>query len=136
MRWEKLTNINSITDEKAGIYKIIIVDKKNNPYPIPRLLKEDAEGIIYIGKTTRIKARIKEFLSAKRHKNHSGGITYYRIVEKKLKEKYGDFMLQVHIDILPETKIDNAERKEIEKYISQYGEAPPCNSSIPKLNKK
>jgi hypothetical protein len=69
-KWKLLTDLKGIP-KKPGIYKIRM-KINGKPYPIQRVLKDDKEGVIYIGKHDfNLNRRLNSFLNAlDKGKNH------------------------------------------------------------------
>lgn len=134
---EKVGNI-------PGIYRIKLVYKNNGKdKPIPRFLKEDKQGIIYIGETMKgLKRRLgffkKAYLDDKYHP-HSGGNLLHFIIKKIIvdfEDKY-----ELHFSYISfnkntessklEEDLRKEEKKKLEEYFMEFGELPILNSETP-----
>jgi hypothetical protein len=123
-----------------GIYQIRAVKPGGEPIPIPRLAGIDPSGTIYIGRsgferqgTDRfVSNRIREFLN----RQHSGGQTYFiACVAIHKHPAFSEHALQVRACRLPDSAIEHAEDVALTQYLMQFGELPPCNSTMPKLKR-
>jgi hypothetical protein len=123
-----------------GIYQIRAVDPSAEPIPIPRLTGTDASGTIYIGRsgfsrqgTDRfVSKRIREFLT----RQHSGGQTYFiASIAMQKHSAFAGHSLQVRACFLPDSAIEHSEDVALTQYLMQFGELPPCNSTMPELKR-
>ncbi|MCX6981770.1 MAG: hypothetical protein NTV08_13585 [Verrucomicrobia bacterium] len=121
-----------------GIYRIRMVNSTGEKMKIDRVCKVDSEGFIYFGRSgfqsqntkRTIANRVREFLQ----KKHSGGIAYARIkplLDRHL--RFADHHLEIQGQRLPDAHIETAEAKLLGEYLKEFGELPPCNSSLPKV---
>ena len=132
-RWGKWHEIETIYHDidilgKKGLYEIRMVDEENNPIPIPRLGSMDPKGIIYIGKSTRLRPRIEDFLAGR----HSGG-GMYCLVRQKLRrhDLYKRHNLQYRFIVINKDNIETMEAQLLRRYFRKFCELPPFNSSVP-----
>ena len=141
-RWSKWHEVQigakmSVDDfpDGFGIYQVRAVLKPNGDkaLEIGRLGGIDQSGLLYIGRSgiqskspkRTIKNRVNEFLL----KRHSGGKTYSAALRSLGGNKnFLSHVLQVRGMLLPEEKIKSRESQEIEKYVREFAELPPCNS--------
>lgn len=133
MPYYPLTNNPILPDNlanKKGVY-IVIALRNGVRQPIPRILKTDKNGILYIGQTTDqdFETRIKNFRTVMNPSNaadnHSGALNIKQI--KKLRDAFPIESLQVEIFPSETPKFD--ETKRIEDYRQEFGEVPPLNGS-------
>lgn len=124
----------------TGIYKIYCKndDMKSN-IPIRRLLKEDTEGILYIGASDYLPNRIEGLVDAIKEAQKtspsksrlSKHVCGKKFVNKELQRKFP--FEKLHITITGSDKnahIDShyiLETEELAKYESAFGEPPPLN---------
>jgi len=119
---------------KPGIYII------SNRKIIGRVGGDDRKGIVYIGKSTNLRRRVKNFWDG----YHSAGGYLYEhpiIAEKIMKMKIinekdvdkGIGKLKIrYATITDSEKLEMAERAVMFAYIRRFGEAPPLNLNMPK----
>lgn len=139
-KWSMPFLIESLDDKwdeapsTPGIY--VISYKK----PINRLAKPDPKGIVYIGKSKKLRNRLWQFWYAQ---HPASGFIWEnpdiasKLTGKKLKKQkdveniLGSFSVKVAAPI-NKNILDIAERAVMYAYIRIYGELPPLNFSIPK----
>ena len=98
---------------------------------MPRLLKQDKGGILYIGATPKrtLYERISDFrncvLPDTKGDAHTAGRKYNEL--DALKEKYPHTQLAISVQV--SGKPEELEKKLIEKYRQEFGELPPLNSN-------
>lgn len=138
MKWRAWVELGEGSSKLTfhGIYKIRIADASGRPIPIGRTCGTDAEGILYVGRsgfasqrTARTVARrLREF----QKERHSGGQTYSQAkrVYDRSKRLRGHRMFASAV-ALPDSKIEQAERKALRGYFEEFGELPPLNSAFP-----
>jgi hypothetical protein len=132
--WTKWRGVNQIA-EHAGpaVYNIRMALGKK-PIPIQRFLGSDRQGILAIGKTINMEKRRKQFISGlSKGRGHSEGNLVF-LLEKysRLKRAYRGYSLEYRfITADDKGSAEDLERDLIKKYVKQYGEAPPLNSSVP-----
>ena len=92
--------------------------------PVPRVIKTDEDGILYIGKglLTKNHERIGELINSvnERSTQHEAGEKYQKI---SAKYKIDGLTLYVYLS-------DNSREKEkkyLDKYLKEFGELPPLN---------
>ena len=110
-----------------GVYKIYLF-KNNIPYPIPRIIKNDTSGLIYIGCTNKqnLEVRLNNFLlssTKSKTNNHSGGNKISK--SEVLKNLFSDGILMFEVFEHPSPLEE--ERTLIESYVKEFGEKPPLN---------
>jgi len=132
--WGKWLNLEGIYHDidvlnKQGLYQIRMADSSNNPIPIPRLAGIDESGIIYIGKSIKLRPRIENFYCGR----HSGG-GMYNLVRLRLKrhKPYNGYLLQYrYMKINDKEMIKKVETNLLRRYFRKYCELPPFNSTVP-----
>ena len=115
-------------DGRAGIYKIYA------NRPINRIIGRDDSSLIYIGSTTRLLGRLRDFFnSANGSNSHSGGCFYKRSLENHLgnSSEVLKFKYEI-INTIEDAK--SREQSELNSYLDEYGELPPLNNQLPKEN--
>lgn len=129
-KWQEWHTIENVYDNvdilgKAGVYEIRMVNANSDPIQIPRIGSIDSKGIVYIGKSVRLRPRIEGFLTGR----HSGG-SRYRLVCRRLKkrEEYKKHILQYRVMPTPREEIDVKEAELLHRYIMKFCELPPLNS--------
>lgn len=125
-------------DRGEGIYAVRILRRRNQPWRMRRLLADDMDGILTLGRSDDIERRRKNFVSGVRTcYGHSAGNLLHLIVEHA--GAFGDDLEDVlrrvewtfeHV----RTEATSHQREElmIKHYIRRFGEPPPLNCAIPK----
>ena len=126
---------------EPAIYRVTYC-KNNKLQKIGRLLGEDKEGILYIGKSKKIRSRIQQLRNAvdpnRLSTNHTFGNKFKKLVEnknKKLEIKIKDLFnfLCIEIELKSIKELDKAETNELKTYNYNFGEVPPLNSNLPNI---
>ena len=84
------------TPDKSGVYVVRVMspNKKNKTRPIQRIFQSDKDGILHLGPTKNLKARIRSFLGGTRTgKEHSEAMRYHR--HKDEYKRYGYSLVQI-----------------------------------------
>lgn len=120
---KKTIDIN--TELKPGIYKIFWI-KNGQPQAISRILGEDKNGLLYIGKADgTVGERLNQFRCTAflNSTNHSAGLKYRKseALKNAIKKEELLFVAEYCNEPL------DTERKLIKKYRDFYGEVPPLN---------
>ena len=107
-----------------GLYKIYWV-KNDQPVHIPRLLKVDDSGLLYIGQTNAtLTTRLHQFrcTATMNSSNHSGAKKYklFNIIDQIPYE-------QVFAEIICCEDSIQQEEIALKEYSFKFGEAPPLN---------
>jgi len=94
--------------------------------PVPRLLKEDADGILYIGKGEILDYhnRIGKFVNSLNATEvvHDGGI---RFNTEAIKKVYP--LEDARIEVVLTKDPVGLEKERLRKYLDEFGELPPFN---------
>jgi len=118
-------NINSEFKETGGVYKLFCVDHNEQRIEVNRVLKNDSNGILYIGKATSFLDRVitlKKALSPEhKSENHECGVRY----KKHFKEKFPYDKLR--LELIESGDIGYLERELLSDYEKEFGELPPLN---------
>ena len=125
----KLLNKENISDlpKNSGIYRIFAYSQNFEPIIINRFAKRDKQGLLYIGRTKNLNARLNNFLLSsdinKNTHNHSGALKYKKkdVIRKTLKKHTLYFNFQVL------NEINEEEKKLLDNYSNEFGEYPPLN---------
>lgn len=132
-KWRKWQPIEDVYHNvgllaQKGLYQIRMINPENRTIPIPRLCGVDPEGIVYIGKSIRLRPRIESFLKGR----HSGG-GLYRLAYQRLRkfQPYRDFSLQFRVIVCAQDEIGVKEANLLRRYFRRFGELPPFNSTVP-----
>lgn len=118
----------SALGNKPGVYVIIGADKKETPVQLNRVCGPDAEGILYIGKSTTVRSRLQKFRNlvcpdAGQFQGHAGAESYRE--NTCIKKMCGPEFLMFRYALCEDC--DGAERELIRTYLDLYGEVPPLN---------
>jgi len=119
---------------KPGLYALVAY-RRSQPCAIGRFLGNDASGLVYIGKATRVRGRVRSlalsYLEGKR--GHMAGRNLERV--DALRAKAGlptvrsDYELRLFYTLCPSPlAAEKAETKLLHWYIAQFGEVPPMNA--------
>ena len=114
--------------ETAGIYLIHACSNKV-PVKLNRVIGVDGKGLLYIGKSKNIRARLRMLWRVLNPKlkatAHTFGTKYNS--NKKLRESFPFSSLFISYRTTNEPKI--LESKLLDNYFTKFGEVPPFNSS-------
>ena len=113
--------------ERGGIYVLSCLDETGCTQKIHRLLGEDPEGVLYIGKASSFLDRVIELKKSlsplhesrghecgARHKEHQG-----------ISAQFPYERLQIQLIAADDPR--GAETKALQQYIEKFGELPPLN---------
>lgn len=120
-------NINDNFKTGGGIYILSCTDQMGNTIRIGRLLGEDPDGILYIGKADTFLNRVielKKSLSPKHvSQSHECGARHKS--NEAISQRFPYDQLQ--IDLIADDNPRVAEQKALASYLTRYGELPPFN---------
>lgn len=113
---------------ESGVYEIRWAIN-GNAQPINRVDGTDEEGLLYIGKASEIKKRLRRFwnyITLEKGK-HTAGHTYLIYdYERKIKHN----QIETRWRTIPKEDMDDVETKLIDDYLDMYLDSPPLNISI------
>lgn len=120
------------SEDDKGVYVVraLTIDKQKSAL-LPRLLKVDKRGVLYIGSTPKrsLYERIGNFrncvLPDTNGTAHTAGRKYNEIEALRKKIPYTQLAISIEVSSDPE----KMEMDLIEKYRQEFGELPPLNSS-------
>ncbi len=125
-------NLNEC-DESPGVYYIRWVNGRDKPVPIPRVLRKDAEGILYIGMTGQgpgsgLCTRLWTFWdkACGRQGAHSGAKRFLRNLSSRISVEHLEYCCR---RLKTREKASELERECLKYYEKQYGELPPLNGA-------
>lgn len=132
---QKMKNISLLDDNfwlhipKCGGVYIIHSFNKKNPIKIDRVLGQDEEGILYIGKSENIRERLRMLRRVLNPKQKATAHTFGKKYNenKKLREAFPLKSLYISYRISNDPKA--LEFNLLRKYFLKFGEVPPFNSS-------
>jgi hypothetical protein len=120
---------------ESGVYAIIVVDGSGRRVTISRCCKRDPAGIIYIGRSTNLRSRIRTLQrmicpgdSEPAEAGHIFGLTYRRC--KKFQKRYPPSRLMFTFRHCAES--DTREISLLSRYLDSFGELPPGNATLPR----
>src|SRR3989338_1889805 len=118
--------IDKYIKKKSGVYQIRCYNK-GKPLILGRLLNEDRLGILYIGFSSNINRRLKEFMKGMNDKSreHPAGYKYF-ILELYKKRKFRKNNLRFNLYYLRDYKKE--EVRLLMGYADYFGELPPLNN--------
>lgn len=113
--------------EGGGTYELYCMLPKTYIVPVPRMLKTDKSGTLYIGKATSFLDRVielKKSLSPNHtSSNHECGVRYKDSEILQGKYPYEHLYIELHgTDMGVEL-----EREKLKSYVREFGELPPLN---------
>lgn len=137
-RWQDIICIEDFTELCVwpGVYEIRLSASDGQPLNIPRLLANDAEGILTIGESKNVAERVRSFYKASNgyHSAHSEAERMYLVKfwTEFQKSVYRGSKIQVR-SLRLRNKADAEERKErlLKLYFKKFGELPPLNGALP-----
>lgn len=121
--------INNTFKKKGGVYKVFAMSNASR-VSINRFLKQDINGVLYIGKANSFLKRVidlKKTLSPDyKSEAHIMGRRYHLDNRKKLRLLFPLELLW--IELIESDNPINLEKEEIQKYVEEFGETPPLNA--------
>lgn len=132
MKWTNWFPIHNLKFEdipkEPGIYQVRWAIN-GKPQPINRLDRADNSGLLYIGVSTNLQSRIKNFW--KRLKGgkapHTAGHTFTAYnFERKIRPEH----LEVRWAQLQKRELDSTETIFLEKYVKKFLDKPPLNLAV------
>lgn len=111
----------------GGVYELYCMMPNTEVEPVPRMLKVDLQGTLYIGMAASFLDRVvelKKSISPKyKSSGHECGVKYKEL--RAIQEKYPFEHLYVE---LHGTKVPRElEQDKLQKYYKEFGELPPLN---------
>ena len=137
-KWNKLITIDEAyknATEGPGIY---VISQRTN---INRIIGNDPKGILYVGKSIKLKQRLNQFI--KYYHPASGILWEHKKIammifdddckkEADLNDKLGILSVRIAETSSSDKEVlDRHERAVLFAYLLKHGETPPLNSSIP-----
>ncbi len=124
-------------EDKAGVYAIHARTETGEFEQIPRLLGCDPKGILFTGKSVRVRTRVRTFKRAATQQEwwktrHSEGHTYRWI--PALQERFPIERLYVSVHYTDPPEVEESRR--LRDYAFQFGEPPPLNLSAGRLRSR
>jgi len=124
-----------------GVYQVQIMnpDDPSKPFPIPRFMGTDLEGILTIGETVNLGHRINNIrYRILNRKGHDEWGLFYHVYGlcPRMKETFGplDEVLQYlvisYVEMEP-SLIRSGEIRWTDRYMGRFGEWPPLCSQMP-----
>ena len=116
---------------KSALYRIRLVDPRGQPYQICRLAKKDAKGLLYIGESTNLGSRIKDFNKSHDYlkDGHEAGIRL-RFMEV-IHSQFNKGEPEICFALADEKALRQEEARLLGNYFLKFGELPPLNSIMP-----
>jgi len=141
MCWTKWKNIDVESEHNGHPYKGCAIYKvrmriDNEAVSMPRFFKTDEKGLLYIGKTTNLERRRKDFIRGWGFgKGHSGAnLLHWLDNNTNIGRQFRDYECEYSFKHIRRNQLKKLEYQEIEKYVKRYGEVPPLNSNFPGRN--
>lgn len=124
--------------DQSGIYRLHCLDSADAGFvPVSRILREDPDGVLYIGSSRILRSRIASLRKALSASAGQQGFTdfsahvcghKYKSSELQRSFPYERLCVTLHLD----SAYDVAEILALYQYEELYGEAPPFNEGRPK----
>ncbi|AIX50815.1 hypothetical protein PSNIH1_11500 [Pantoea sp. PSNIH1] len=122
-----ISKVNPFYLTSGGVYVLRSYDAVGKPVTVPRVLDNDPDGILYIGKATLFSHRTgdmarsfsKDYLQLK----HQTGERYWN--NMRFQEKFPYAYLQVFMWVSTTPAL--LEKEFFIDYVSKYGDTPPLN---------
>ena len=123
--------MNEPAQKVCAVYRIRLVKTKNKPISVSRFLGSDKEGVLCIGRASNMQNRRTQFVSGS--KGHSEGrLLCFLRKYSGLQRKYPRVPLEYQYVTTGSVRESKRQEEElIKKYVREYGEVPPLNSTIP-----
>lgn len=137
-KWSKLYTIHELLEQSdllkssEGVYGLHWVDGSQTR-SIPRFLKSDSSGLLYIGCTKKAKlfSRIKNIATALKKENtqmHTLGIRIHELPWRNHMR-----IEDIRISYILSDEPESLEREMQINYLKKFGEDPPWNSKVLRL---
>lgn len=114
---------------RGGVYRIYSLDESDQPRPLQRVLGTDTEGILYIGKSGNLKARVRMLWRVLQNDYkataHTFGMNYKSLQIIREAFPYDTLALEYEENPAPKAY----EKNLLESYRQSFGEVPPLNGS-------
>lgn len=111
----------------GGIYVLFCADQKGRPIAVGRLLGEDPDGVLYIGKADSFIDRVielKKSLSPKHvSRSHECGARHKSHEAISRRFPYD----QLQVDLIAADDPRASEQEALATYMNKFGELPPLN---------
>jgi hypothetical protein len=122
-------SFRQLPPNQPGVYRIRAFNPRGRPMPIRRLAGTDPDGVLHIGQSRNIRARIPQFYRSARtgHGNHHAGNEFYNWAFGKrfpLQDLRFDYALAKDQKEAP-----GLERQRHEMYRQQYLDRPPLDGT-------
>lgn len=122
------TNFTKVLPETGGIYWIFSFDKNKDPRKIKRVLKDDTDGILYIGCASNLRNELLAFsheIQAKNAQKHTAS-------EKYVALNYANYFPfhSLHVMFIAMKDYESELVWYRRNYIERHGELPPLNQKI------
>jgi hypothetical protein len=126
---DKFPSSKQISND-SGIYWIVAANKLGQPIPLQRVCGCDPDGILYVGRSSRLRSRLQT-LSAMlrtvdpRAAGHIAGLHYK--ANRSLRNRFPAKVLKFGFKHCANEKM--AEDSKLRRYLKRFGEFPPLNGA-------
>ena len=141
MCWTKWKNIDVESEHNGHPYNDCAIYKVrmrvgNKTETIPRFFEADKKGLLYIGKTTNLERRRRQFISGwERGYGHAGAnLLYWLDNNTNIRRRFKNYICEYSFKRIKRNQLKRLESQEIREYVKRYGEVPPLNSIFPGRN--
>ena len=114
--------------ETSGLYQVGLVDAQQQPICIPRFLREDNEGTLYLGSAGDLRARISSLRSGSHRFRHM-----YRWYAPQLVRRFPAHSMRYRVRRAHGEDPKHLEAKDLAEYRYHFGDLPPFNLQPPRL---
>ena len=128
--WREITK--PAVYKECAVYRIRLCSY-GGPVRINRFLGVDEDGLLCIGKTTRMEYRRKQFVIglSGRFAHSEGNLLHILETVSPLLKTYSESKYQYSFAKVRAGQESKIEEELIKSYVRRFGEVPPLNSAIP-----
>lgn len=136
IEWSEWESLDHLPDHRGhAVYRIRLLES-GKVISIQRFLGCDNEGILCIGKSNNLKSRLAQFRRGKDNgREHYEAYRLYTSRER-LNELFPSRTYEYSFVKLEPGKEGDLEAELLKEYCREFGEVPPLNSNLPKMNQR
>lgn len=125
-----IPDIEAIPTDR-GAYEVSLVDVSGRPVCLPRLLKPDTEGALYIGSAPQgLNRRIASIQGNGGHKDFT---PKFLEVHNRIRRIHPKFQVGIRWITSQSSRLAEVEEADaLNRYADYFGELPPFNRALPK----
>lgn len=127
--WRSLSGAwEEVSRGEGGVYELRATDREGRVRRIPRLRRDDPEGILYVGHSkTRLAGRIEDFFACASRRRRSGHVAGVRYAQFQFDAEIALTAIQIRWRYLPPDRAKPEERRLLREYQARYLDLPPLN---------